>query len=100
MGDAKTFVDAILGFVIDAVAPVAEALEDPEALVGLLKDLGWTPTAAPPSGAAGGALPIGQLVMTARNELATLRGKKDPSEEDLVPLVSAVSGLAAALATA
>jgi hypothetical protein len=100
MGDAKTFVDAILGFLVDSVAPVADALEDPTAFVGLLADLGWSPEGTPGAGVVGGALPIGELITTARTELETLRAIESPKEQDLIPLVTAVTALTAAIATA
>ena len=101
MAEPRSFLDAVLGVVVDAVSPIADALEDPLALTGLLDELGWSlEDGAVDAGDLGTAFPVGPAIGVARQALETYRADGDPSAEDLAQLVAAVAEMVTALGKA
>ncbi|MFD2093349.1 DUF6603 domain-containing protein [Blastococcus deserti] len=80
MTEARTFVDALLGAVLDAMAPLEDALADPVLLQALLEELGWVIDPGPIAPAQLQArIPVGDLLTAFRDTLDAVRtGNADP----------------------
>jgi hypothetical protein len=98
LSEARTFLDALMGAVLDAMAPLEDALADPVLLQDLLEELGWVLDPGPVTPAELRArIPIGDLVATLRATTESLRtGNATPQLYS--ELVKGTSDLVALLA--
>lgn len=100
MSEPRVFLDAVLGAVIDAVAPLEDSLADPVLFRALLEELGWVVEAGEiDPQKLDGQIPINNILDTVRNVLETIRaGEATP--DLLQSLTRDTAALMSALGTA